>query len=199
MSERMPGETHLEDLANSLNVGFAVAGGDDWHIKYTNQRFQEWFPASGDDLSLANRMPGLVEERARRRIDKGRSFPFESEHKSGARTIVLRTTLRRIELDRRPVLLVETVDVTKQSEQEHMLDSFAKLADRNAAQLDKANKDLARKTEALEEAYGLIKGQTDRMARELEVARQVQMNMLPKGFVPNHMECTVAGTLKPAL
>ena len=80
-----------------------------------------------------------------------------------------------------------------------MLDSFSKLADRNKIQLEKANQALAQKTEELKEAFDLIKAQTDRMARELEVARQVQMNMLPRDFTPNHTECTVAGTLKPAL
>ena len=37
------------------------------------------------------------------------------------------------------------------------------------------------------------------MERELDVARQVQMSMLPMDFKPNRDECTVAATLKPAL
>jgi sigma-B regulation protein RsbU (phosphoserine phosphatase) len=91
------------------------------------------------------------------------------------------------------------VDITKQKEQEHMLDSFAKLADRNKIQLEKVNQALSQKTEELQEAVDVIKAQKNRMSRELEVARQVQMNMLPRDFVPNHKECTVAGTVRPAL
>ena len=199
MSEAGRGDTNLEDLANSLGVGFAIAVGDDWRVDYANQQFQEWFPAPPNDRSLTSRLPGLKEDRARRRIDKGRPFAFETEFKIGARSAALRTTLRRIEQNGRQVVLVETVDITKQKEQEHMLDSFSKLADRNKIQLEKTNQTLAQKTEELKEAFDLIKAQTDRMARELEVARQVQMNMLPRDFTPNHTECTVAGTLKPAL
>jgi sigma-B regulation protein RsbU (phosphoserine phosphatase) len=199
MSESGRGDTNLEDLANSLGFGFAVAVGDDWRVDHANQQFQEWFPAPPNDHSLTSRLPGLKEDRARRRIEKGRLFAFETEFKIGARSAALRTTLRQIEQNGRQVVLVETVDITKQKEQEHMLDSFSKLADRNKIQLEKANQALAQKTEELKEAFDLIKAQTDRMARELEVARQVQMNMLPRDFTPNHTECTVAGTLKPAL
>ena len=199
MSEFRRADGYLSSLANSFSVGLAIAGTEDWCVEYANQRFQEWFPAPADDPSLAGRLAGLNVDRARRRIEKGRPYALDAEIRSGARTTALRTTLREIEQNGRPVVLVETVDVTKQKEQEHMLDSFAKLADRNKNQLEKANRALEKKTAELEEAYGLIKAQTDRMARELEIARQVQMNMLPGDFVPNHEECTVAGTLKPAL
>jgi sigma-B regulation protein RsbU (phosphoserine phosphatase) len=37
------------------------------------------------------------------------------------------------------------------------------------------------------------------MQRELEVARQVQMNMLPMDFATDNKACTVAGSLMPAL
>jgi serine phosphatase RsbU (regulator of sigma subunit) len=199
MSDTNHADGYVEALANSLNVGFAIAAGANWRIEYANQRFQEWFPAPPDDLLLTSSLPDLNEDRARRRIDKGRPYAFESEIKDGARTTVLRTTLREIEQNGRRVVLAETVDITKQKEQEHMLDSFAKLADHDKRQLEKANQALSQKTEELIEAHDLVKAQTDRMARELEVARQVQMNMLPRDFVPNHEECTVAGTLKPAL
>jgi hypothetical protein len=199
MSELRRTDGYLRSLADSFSVGLAIAGTEDWCVEYANQRFQEWFPASADDLSLPGRLAGFNEDRARRRIEKGRPYAFDVEVKTGARTTALRTTLREIEQSGRRFVLVETVDVTKQKEQEHMLDSFAKLADRNKNQLEKANRALEKKTAELKEAYGLIKAQTDRMARELEVARQVQMNMLPGDFAPNHEECTVAGTLKPAL
>lgn len=199
MSEADPAEGYVEALASSLSVGFAIVDSGNWRVEYANQRFQDWFPARSEDPSLAGRLTGLKVDRARRRLDKGRSYALESEFKSGARTIVLRTTLREIEQDERSVVLAETVDITKQKEQEHMLDSFAKLADHNKKQLERANDALSQKTEELREAFDVIKLQKDRMSRELDVARQVQMNMLPRGFVPNHQECTVAGTLKPAL
>ncbi len=37
------------------------------------------------------------------------------------------------------------------------------------------------------------------MERELQVAREVQRNMMPIDFAPSHEECMVAAVLKPAL
>jgi DNA-binding NtrC family response regulator len=173
MSDTNHADRFVEALANSPTIGFAIAGGANWRVEYANQRFQEWFPAPSDDLSLTRRLPGLNEERARRKIDKGHSYAFESELKIGARTTALRTTLSEIEQTGRRVVLAETVDITKQKEQEYMLNSFAKLADNNKIQLEKANQALSQKAEELQEAYDLIKAQTNRIARELKVAREL--------------------------
>ena len=187
-------------VVHSLGVGVAIADARVWHVRFANQAFAKWFPpASGDD-DLSARLHDLNEERARKRLEKGRSFSFESEIKVGARATVLKTTLRQVDqAGDDPYLLVETVDVTKQKEQEHMLDSFSQLADGNKRQLEASNRALEEKTEELEKAYHLIKAQKDRMERELDVARQVQMSMLPTDFVPNREECTVAASLTPAL
>ena len=199
MGDAGSADGQLDAMIGSLTVGVAIADGAGWQVEYANPRFDDLFPAPPRDLSLTGRMAGLNAERARTRLGKGRAFSFESEHRIGARTTVLRITLRNIEWNARSVVLVEAVDITKQKEQEHMLDSFAKLADRNKIQLERAHQNLLEKTTELEEAFEIIKAQKDRMGRELEVARNVQMNMLPRDFAPNHKECTVAGTLKPAL
>ena len=186
-------------IAESLTAGFAMADADEWRVEYANQVFEQWFPGPAGEDTIVTRLAGLDPERARKRIAKGRPYVFETEVKSGARAIALRTTLREVDQGGRRLLVVETSDVSKHKEVEHMLDSFAKLADRNKIQLEKANLALTQKTEELKEAYDLIKAQKDRMERELQVARQVQENMMPTGLVPGHDECTVAATLRPAL
>ncbi len=186
-------------VVHSLGVGVAVADARTWEVRFANQAFTNWFPPTSGDDDLSARLHDLKEDRARKRLEKGRSFSFESEIKVGARAIALKTTLRQVDRTGESFLLVETVDLTKQKEQEYMLDSFAQLADRNKRQLEAANRALEEKREELEKAYHLIKAQKDRMERELNVARQVQMSMLPMDFSPNRDECTVAATLKPAL
>lgn len=199
MSQPDPSFQWFQDVADALSVGIAIADPGTWQVTYQNRAFSEWFPAPLGDDSLAGRLRSLREDRARRRIEKGRAFTVDSELRAGNRPIAVRTTLREVECGELRLLLIEAVNVSKEMEQEHMLDSFSKLADRNKVQLEKANTALLEKTEELQRAYDLIKAQKDRMERELDVARQVQMNMLPSDFVPNHKECTVAGTLKPAL
>lgn len=188
-----------QDLAASLTVGVALTDWDTWDIEYANRAFRTWYPFSPEYPSLEGCLTGLKADRARRRLEKGRAFAFDSEIKTGARATALRTTLREREQDGRRVLLIEVVDITKQKEQEHMLDSFAKISDHNKIALERANQALEQKTVELQEAYDVIYQQKRRMERELEVARQVQMNMLPMDFATDRSACTVAGSLKPAL
>lgn len=189
----------IRAVADSLAVGFAIADAVEWRVEYANLAFEKWFPRPpGDDL-LVERLTGLDVERARKRIAKGRKYNFDTELKSAARRTAVRTSLREADHGGRRVLIAETLNVSKHKEVEHMLDSFAKLADRNKVQLEKVNQDLKRKTEELEVAYDQIKAQKDRMERELQVARTVQENMMPRDLTPNKDECTVAAVLKPAL
>ena len=188
----------LSMVADALASGFAVADVGTWQVRWASRKFEQWFPAQGD-LSLLARLPGLDEERARKRLARGRAFPLQTELRDGARTTVVKTTLRIVEIEGQQLLLVEVTDITKQKEQEHMLDSFASLADRNKIQLERANAALEEKNRQIEAAYALIKVQKDRMQRELQVAREVQQNMMPHSFLPTDQECTVAATLVPAL
>ncbi len=52
----------------------------------------------------------------------------------------------------------------------------------------------------LETAYGIIRGQKDRMEQELNVGREIQMSMVPLKFpaFPEHDEFSVYAKLKPA-
>ena len=156
----------IRAVADSLAVGFAIADAVEWRVEYANLAFEKWFPRPpGDDL-LVERLTGLDVERARKRIAKGRKYDFDTELRSAARTTVLRTSLREIDNGGRHVLIAETLNVSKHKEVEHMLDSFAKLADRNKVQLENVNQDLKHKTEELEVAYDQIKAQKDRADSE---------------------------------
>ena len=66
--------------------------------------------------------------------------------------------------------MFECIDVSKEKRQEHMLDSFAKLADRRNQELKKAHE--------------VIKGQNKKMRRDLEVAARVQQSLLPSTLPP---------------
>jgi serine phosphatase RsbU (regulator of sigma subunit)/CheY-like chemotaxis protein len=59
---------------------------------------------------------------------------------------------------------------------------------------------LKQSRDALQEAYGIIKGQKDRMQEELNVGREIQMSMIPLKFppFPGHDEFDIYATLVPA-
>jgi len=175
----------VTDAFEALGSGVAVVDADSWKTHYDNSTFSKWFPRTGnDDESLSIRIVDLNEDRARRRLAKGRSYSFNSELRSGARTICLKTTLSTLTVDGEAYVLAESVDVTKQTEFEHMLDSYSDIAENKSRQLEAANR--------------VITAQRDRMQRELEIARDLQMSMLPKNFAPNRQDCTLYGMLKPA-
>jgi class 3 adenylate cyclase len=127
-------------LFQTVGVGLAVADPDDWSIRFENGRFFEWFAAVGeDDIGLAARVPGLDVGRARNRLESGRPYTFETEVGTGARAVTLDVTLRRCSLgdDGGECLVVEAYDASKRKEAEYMLDSYSKLAERNARDLQR--------------------------------------------------------------
>jgi sigma-B regulation protein RsbU (phosphoserine phosphatase) len=65
-----------------------------------------------------------------------------------------------------------------------MLDSYSDIAEQKGRQLEKANR--------------VITAQRDRMQRELAVARDLQMSMLPRNLTPDNQDCTLYGVLNPA-
>ena len=185
MGDANPKYKLVTDALEVLGAAVAVVDADSWKSHFENAAFSKWFPRTGNnDDSLSARIADLNEERARRRLAKGRSYSFNSELRTGSRTTCLKTTLSTLVVDSEAFMLVESVDVTKQSEYEHMLDSYADIAERKSRQLEAANR--------------VITAQRDRMQRELEIARDLQMSMLPKNFAPDWQECTLYGMLKPA-
>jgi adenylate cyclase len=129
----------------AIDHGVALADPETWAIQFENAKFFQWFAPGADvDNALATRLKGLDAEKAKSRLKDGKPFSFETEIKAGARTINLLVELRR-EKDESgaEVLLVQCHNISKQKEAEYMLDSYSKLAEKNA-------KDLQREKERVE-------------------------------------------------
>lgn len=128
----------LRQVLQSLGSGLAICRPDGWEVLFENARFFQWFPPGPEpDAPLPQRLPGLNAERARSRLAQGRPFSFDTEVKSGARSTALAVTLSQVESAGGRLLLVECRDATKQREAEYMLDSYSRMAERNARELQK--------------------------------------------------------------
>ena len=130
----------------SLNTGVAMADARTWSIVFENAKFLQWFPPAADvedDASLSGRLAGLDAERARARLDQGRPFRLEREVRTGARRSTLAIELRREEIDGDALVVVECHDVSKQKQAEYMLESYSRMAEKNA-------RDLTREKERVE-------------------------------------------------
>ncbi len=127
-----------KQVLQTLNMGVAIADAGDWSIVFENAKFFEWFPATGEvEDSLGDRLPELDRERARERLGRGRPYSYETEVRAGARTFSLVVELRQETLDDRAMLLVQCHNASKQKEAEYMLDSYSRMAEKNARELQK--------------------------------------------------------------
>jgi adenylate cyclase len=130
----------VRHLFQTLGVGIAVAELGSWSILFENAKFFEWFPPDGqNDEDLLARVSGLDEETARKRMDAGRSYTFETEVGKGAKAAHLDLIVRRLAPAEsgREYLVVEAFNASKRREAEYMLDSYSKLAERNARDLQR--------------------------------------------------------------
>jgi adenylate cyclase len=129
----------LLELVQSLRTGVAVFDQASGAPLIENERFFEWFPPSPVDVDggVLDRIPGADPAKVRTRLDAGRTVRVEAEVKSGARTTSLEVELRRADIAGRPVVIAEVVDVTKRREAEYMLDSYSRMAERNARELQR--------------------------------------------------------------
>jgi class 3 adenylate cyclase len=129
----------LRHVLQTLGTGVAVADAASGAILFENARFFDWFPAvTGSEETLAARLPALDGEKMRKRLDQDRPFAYEAEVKKGARTTSLAIELRRDSgPDGRALLIAECRDVSKQKEAEYMLDSYSRMSEKNARELQR--------------------------------------------------------------
>lgn len=127
----------LEPLLQSMGTGVAVADPDSLEILFENARFLGWLKPNGAESNqLPGRVRGLDVARMRARLEQRRPFLHETEIKEGARTIKLGLEIRQELLGGRALLLVEVRDVSKLKETEYMLDSYTRLAETHARELE---------------------------------------------------------------
>ncbi len=136
----MNSDLDLKTYLQTLKTGVAVADVDTWSIIFENAKFFHWFTPTGaedDEDGLTGRLSGLKADRARSRLANGRPFSFETEVRSGARNVSLSVEMRQESVDGQEFLLVECQDISKQKEAEYMLDSYSRMAEKNARELQR--------------------------------------------------------------
>jgi class 3 adenylate cyclase len=134
----MDDKESLKQLVQSLNVGIAVVDPETWEIAFENARFFQWFPPGEDaDEPFGARVDCFDAERAMRRLGGTRPYTFDAETRVGARTIPVAIELRWYEAGGGKYLLAECRNVSKQKEIEYMLESYSKLSEKNARELQK--------------------------------------------------------------
>lgn len=118
---------------DALAAAVAAVDPETLEIRFENARFGAWFP--GTDTDLARRIPELDPERARERLARERPLRLELERRFGPRTRSGRLELRPLPGHEPATALVELHDISKQREAEYLLDSYARMSERQNREL----------------------------------------------------------------
>ncbi|MCW5752234.1 MAG: adenylate/guanylate cyclase domain-containing protein [Alphaproteobacteria bacterium] len=125
-------------LAQGLATGLALIDPADWTVKAENAAFTRWFPV---DLArpgaITERLRGVDLDRVRERLASAPSFAFETEVRRGARSAFLSILVRNVEFGGQTLMLAECQDVTKLRQSEQMMDSYSRMMEKNARELQK--------------------------------------------------------------
>lgn len=184
MIDNKQGNWKFNNLEPYLNVGIALVNKDSMIIEYENGNFQSWLKPTKQFDSIGNLLPNLNQNLLNKRLQRGREYNIDTEIEDNGKRKNLKISFSLIVDDGKDIILLVVSDNTKFKELEYMTDSYAKLAEKNKSDLEKA--------------LGVIKKQNERMKNELAIARQVQMGMLPFNFDPNNSKIQFSALLKPA-
>lgn len=128
----------LRQVAQTLKLGFAIVEPESWAVLFENSNFFKWFPPESDaDEPLTNRLPKFNTNRAQARLEAGRPYSFEAEARSGGRDIPIEVEVRALPDHPYGHVVVECHEVTKQKQAEYMLESYSKMAEKNARELQR--------------------------------------------------------------
>ena len=131
-------EERLKKIAQTLKIGIAIVEPEEWNVLFENASFFKWFaPKSDADEPLTERMPGFNAERVKKRLEEGRAFNFQTEAQIGERKIPLAVEVRPLPEESTEQVVIECHDVSKQRQAEYMLESYSKLAEKNAKELER--------------------------------------------------------------
>jgi adenylate cyclase len=137
-SPAMIDDAVLRQATRTLTIGLAVVSIDNWEVLFENANFFAWFPPESDaDEPLTTRLAGMNAGRAQSRLESGRPYHFETEAQSGGRTIPISVEIRAIPESVEDQAVVECHNITKQRQAEYMLESYSKMAERNARELER--------------------------------------------------------------
>ena len=136
MSEAMNAALYKE-LAQQLDIGIVVCD-PDWRILFENGLFFKWFkPIEADDPdSIPSRIPDFNVDRADSRTSGGRTYTFEMSVTVDEIETPLRIHVSGVP-DHEDLRLIQVFSTFKEKETQYMLDSYSRMAEKNAHELEK--------------------------------------------------------------
>ncbi len=128
----------LKQVAQTLKIGVAIVRIESWEILFENANFFKWFPPGEDpDAPMTERVSQFKPDRAQSRLEAGRPFTFEVASTAGGRDIPISVEMRTLSEDYEGLAIVECQDTSKLKQSEYLLESYSKMAEKNARDLER--------------------------------------------------------------
>jgi class 3 adenylate cyclase len=128
----------LRRVAQTLNIGVAIVSLETWEVIFENANFFKWFPPGEDaDEPLPERLPHFRPDRALSRLEGGRPYSFNVDSSAGGRETPISVDVRTLSEDYEGLMIVECQDVSKLRQSEYLLESYSKMAEKNARDLER--------------------------------------------------------------
>jgi adenylate cyclase len=129
----------LRRALQTLDVAIAVAQPENGTIIFENAKFFLWFAPKEDvDGSIWSRLPPAEARLAQDCIAQKRAFTWQEEVQAGPRKVSIAAEMRLLEEEGAdPLILFQAQNISKQMEAEYMLDSYSKMAEKNAKELSR--------------------------------------------------------------
>jgi sigma-B regulation protein RsbU (phosphoserine phosphatase) len=173
----------LMDVVEHLPDGFALFDADD-RLMISNSKWQDFYQYSDSDAAIGTSYDDLV------RLDVERGI-IAGDAEAGEEYLIGRYRYRHEKSGGFEVTLADGRSLVVRE------------SDTSEGGRVGIHRDVSHRIRAdvkLQEAYGIIKDQKDRMEEELNIGREIQMSMIPLGLppFPEYNEIAISAALEPA-
>ena len=129
----------FKELAQSIDSGIAVTDATNWTILFENGLFFRWFPPFEEDTceDLSSRIEDFDESRAKSRADNKRPYSFETKVVVDEQPLPLRVSVAAFPGHEDEYRLIQVTSIFKEKEIQYMLDSYSRMAEKNAHDLER--------------------------------------------------------------
>lgn len=125
-------------LLQQIHLAVALVDIDKDSVCFENACFFDWFqPPAEEQGGLSDRIPSLDLGKATQRLTDRGSYRVELEVQIKGRATPVRLEMHQIEHQGVTRTLIEGRDISKEKENQYMLDSYSRMAEKNAKALEK--------------------------------------------------------------
>lgn len=122
-------------MLSNIGVGVALADPEDLLIGYRNPAFADWFGVE-EAVSLDEAFGNVSREDLMSRLADQEAVKLDVAVKRKRRLLTIEVVIRNAVSDGRQILLVECQNISRLRETEAMIDSYARIAERKARELE---------------------------------------------------------------